>query len=115
MPNCSVEEYAARAKQAAAAFDYDDEYDEDSVLSAVIHGETLLAVDEDEPYYKGVQRHLVIGVEDAGAGKAHQAEFYSRVADAQKRMAEFAQSGWASFRWDLVTEGVYIKQARYPR
>ena len=105
MPNCSVEVYAARAKQAAAAFDYDDECDEDSVLSALVRRDD----------HEGVLRHLVIGVEDAGAGDAHNSQFFQYVADADRRMAEFAREGWSSFRWDLGSHEVRVARERHPK
>lgn len=98
---------AERAKAIAKAFDYTDEYDEESVLAAIVADDVV----PDE----AVGRYLFIGVEEAGAGPAHTALFYDTQAEAKKQMGVYASEGWASFVWDLNDDTVVAKFERYPR
>ena len=99
--------FAEQAKAIAKAFDYTDEYDEDSVLAAIIADDVI----PDD----AIGRYLFIGVEDAGQGPGHTAEFHSTQAEAKKQMGVYAKEGWASFVWDLNDSTVTAKIERYPR
>ena len=112
MPKWTPEIYAIRARRAAQAFDYDDEYDEDSILRRIVRDDDPVTIDGEPDV---ALRYLVIGVEEAGSGEAHNSGFYGTVRGARQRMAEFASEGWASFLWDLDENTVMVKQERFPR
>lgn len=107
---------ARRALEVAREAIYTYKYDEDSALVELERIRDDIEDDYFDPSGLTVERYLVICTEDAGEGEADWALFCRTKEEAMKEQTEYAQSGWASWLYDLDSDDyTKAKRERYPR